>query len=1563
MLSVSRSLIQALFMTLVFGFWQWSVECRGTVWNDMYKENGLLLGSSSQLQCLPTARAADGSEVILNKCPELLGTKCLPIISRLGPQLTHLALDRVGGIMDEDMLHVWKHCTNLRGLSLKETRITDILLTAMTESIASSGSSAWTTESTTAARLPLTHLNVVGTGVSDEGLVSVIRASRDTLSSISAYATEFAYEFLFAFVEDSPTTEIQVGLSELHLEMSELKLKEQTDCRPTKRTFTPNTVLTSISFTGLSAVVDGGFDELFQYATELSSIRLEGCGLSDEPLLILAENYRKRMEVQRLGVSQAWYNHDIGNKRFERSQKKGRRKGNPPVTPPPKFYTSGKVVGGLKVLWLKDCPEIGNRGVRAIVRSCVGLERLGLIGESYVSLRVFRGPWACLNLVDLDISGMNVRFKEPIELMDEEIFEEELCEIVRFPISPVKNFNRRLDFDYHGTYDFISRPSYEFEDDGVWEEDFGEGDLEEEDSRVEDFIEDAEYLFDSDDDDDLYDIDFGDEVGRHVRFKFPPLGLRNQTAHRTTLREFYKRLGQLSHLRKLNMSNSDYRIRIHDGLHFVLPSLRNSLEEWNITRYSEYQFHNHELAWIGRNFGYVIGFPDYEEGPEYLNMMVAQSDGDGDPEKHRIGKLRSLTVSDYTTGCLTTDVIAWFEDQGIALCYQDEDDSDAESEGCRMCVGTAMGTAMVTEIGSVDHPTGAEESHAVRVTSLFSLLPFTMAKKKKSSKKRSSKGTTTHGSILPPQQETSSHSTTTPSEAPAKTTTLTRFAIPEILSRIILFLELKDIFSASQVSCIFHNVCAPELWKVIRLDGRKADYFRNDHKGFRMGLIRNGHFVKELRLTHTSIEVDGMKIIAENCTRLRVLDLTGTSISLEVLEVLLHSDPYDTSPETAKKSKQQRHSGGNGGGDVGGDEEDIDVESGIEGRMWKYREMAAAANNGNSVPYSSTGSVSPSLFRPGGVSAPRACDTKVRGNPKAAREQFPYFLEVLILNKCPELLGTTCLPIISRLGPQLTHLALDCVKKVKDEDMLHVWRHCINLRGLSLNETWISDILLVAMTESMNASPGPSTAHNSTTPGFSSASTVQRVSRLPLTYLDVLDTDVSDMGLVSMIRASRDTLTSITTHTGELAYKVIFALVEEPLTAEVQVDQFDLDLEEEADHGPIKRTFITNTVLTFINFTGLPGEFEGAFEQLFRYATELSTICLEACLLSDESLLILAENYRKRMERQGLGVPNAWYQHELGNKRFEGSEKQDQLKGKGPLTPPPRFYAGGKVVGGLKVLWLQDCYEVGNKGIRAIVRSCIGLERLGLIGYSWVSLRVFRGPWACLDLEDLDISELSVRFKVPIESLGEEIIDEELCETERFPITPVKDFNTKLDFDKDGTYDFISKPSREDTNQYWDNESELEEGYEYENLIEDISLDVDTGASDGRPSRLKYPPPGRRNQTAHRTTLREFYRKLGQLKHLRKLNMSDSDYRIRLHDGLHLALPGLRNSLEEWNITRYPEYRLHHHELAWIGKHFGYGFKYPNSEEGLEHQRMAIWKFKTDQNPDKYRLGKLKTLV
>ncbi|KAK3806649.1 MAG: hypothetical protein J3Q66DRAFT_421332 [Benniella sp.] len=482
--------------------------------------------------------------------------------------------------MDEDMLHLWRHCTNLQGLSLKETEVTDILLAAVMESMTTSSGS----------RLPLIHLNVADTDISDNCLESVIRTSRDTLTSLTAYSNHFYgidCETLHALVEDSRKVRVQSG----HL-------------------------------SGLSGgFFENVFEELFQYATELSTIRLESCEFLEGALLVLAENYR------------------------------------------------GKVVGGLKVLWLKDCSEIG---IRAIVRFCVGLERLGLSGDSRVSLRIFRGPWACLDLVELDISEVNVGFRGPGGMMDmnEEVGEDEYAEARRFPIAPLKDFNTRLDFGSDGNYDYISRPSgevvFEHDDEGIREESLWEKDL----------IEDG-YFFNNMYDDDHYDSDFsnGDEGGKHDIPKSPPSGLRNQIAHRTTLQEFYKRQGQLKHLRKLNMSNSDYRIRIHDGLYLVLPGLRNSLEEWNMTRYLEYRLHHDELAWIGKHFGYGFRFPNSEEGLEYQGMMIAKFNADGNPDKHRIGRLKLLTVSKYAiAGCLTADVDEWLGDQGITVCYQDEDD-------------------------------------------------------------------------------------------------------------------------------------------------------------------------------------------------------------------------------------------------------------------------------------------------------------------------------------------------------------------------------------------------------------------------------------------------------------------------------------------------------------------------------------------------------------------------------------------------------------------------------------------------------------------------------------------------------------------------------------------------------------------------------------------------------------------------------------------------------------------------------------------------------------------------
>ncbi|KAF9363236.1 hypothetical protein BGX34_004584 [Mortierella sp. NVP85] len=201
-------------------------------------------------------------------------------------------------------------------------------------------------------------------------------------------------------------------------------------------------------------------------------------------------------------------------------------------------------------------------------------------------------------------------------------------------------------------------------------------------------------------------------------------------------------------------------------------------------------------------------------------------------------------------------------------------------------------------------------------------------------------------------------------------------------------------------------------------------------RAFGWGLVRYGLFVEEIRLVRTDLKAKDMKLIAENCTRLKVLDLTRTRVHAEALKALIHGDPYDTLPGSAKRSKQLRRLEGDEGGNVGGDEEDIGVEFGIEGKMWKYRRMTAAANNGYSGPYpSAAGPVSPSLVIPSSVSSLRPTHgAKFRESLKASRRQPPCFVEELILNKYPGLLGTTCLLIISRLASKSDWMSLEGAK-------------------------------------------------------------------------------------------------------------------------------------------------------------------------------------------------------------------------------------------------------------------------------------------------------------------------------------------------------------------------------------------------------------------------------------------------------------------------------------------------------------------------------------------------------
>ncbi|KAG0236375.1 hypothetical protein BGX31_003975 [Mortierella sp. GBA43] len=557
-----------------------------------------------------------------------------------------------------------------------------------------------------------------------------------------------------------------------------------------------------------------------------------------------------------------------------------------------------------------------------------------------------------------------------------------------------------------------------------------------------------------------------------------------------------------------------------------------------------------------------------------------------------------------------------------------------------------------------------------------------------------------------------------------------------------------------------------------------------------------------------------------------------------------------------------------------------------------------------------------------------------------AKPPFPYFLEEVRLNYCNNLSGSS-LAVISLLGPQLKSLSMDAVSDIGNDEVAKLLSHCTNVRSLSLKDTNITDQLLQLLAKAMDTHSTPSNQ------GL--------ITIAPLKSLEIPGTEISDDGLVPLIRAIKGDLeTFVIGDNYDITSETLFALVEDcQTTAGTQLGKATGNLgEQESEPAQLsKRIFVPNTVLTTIMFAGDFGIGDDGFTTLFQYATELKIIKLERCELEDEPLLALAETNRKRIENQGLGIPKAWYNHDLGDKRFELQSKSKKGRRKNK-QPAPKFYTGGKVI--------------TNRGIRAIVRSCVKLEHLELVECSIVTMRVFRGPWVCNDIQSLNIS--GIRLRIPME-LEFELVDEELCEIERFRIEPIKNFKKGLDFHADGTYDFLAAPiiddpefevdedfyrimsanwghgyneddeDDEDFENLWNDEDDWEGNLSDDDDDEDDEDDYDDYDSlDGRPYILGYPPRRYRNQTAHRMTMREFYTKLGQFKKLRSLDMSDADYRIRLHDGLHLALPGLRQSLQWWDITRHPKYRVEDDELIWIGKHFGYGSNYsdPYDEDQWE---------------------------
>ncbi|KAF9431588.1 hypothetical protein BGZ76_000095 [Entomortierella beljakovae] len=758
-------------------------------------------------------------------------------------------------------------------------------------------------------------------------------------------------------------------------------------------------------------------------------------------------------------------------------------------------------------------------------------------------------------------------------------------------------------------------------------------------------------------------------------------------------------------------------------------------------------------------------------------------------------------------------------------------------------------------------------------------------------------------------------------------------------------------------------------------------------KGFRMGFIRYGRYIDTIHLSCFSFLDGDMELIGENCTQLRRLDLSGTNITAETLKVLIHSDPYNTLPASSKKRKrksslsyQNKRINGNDGdheSDEGHVEESVDVNA----VMANYRALTETEtepdtdhhHNYESVgPEQSTATESeqeqqrqhqptgpifqprrssrvatqrkPQLLPPATIPPHRRAGTTRPAKFKGTKTQFPYFLEELILNRCNELSGKSCLAVISLLGPQLKSLSLNHIVELNDNDLIAMMKHCPNLEKISLKGTEISDKFLWAIS------------------GMGDNELQER----KLTKLNVDMTRVTHIGLGPVISSNVDKLISFSSEHQYITDEVLYAFVERP---EVALPYFRKLKDNAATKAPsTNRIFTSNTVLTGINLCYCSGKLDKGLKALFEFATELMSIKLEGCQVTEQSLLELASTNRKRMIRLGYGVPKAWHDHEsrmsaspreknktkpntngIVKDDGKGKKKASQKKASQKNTieeatelttttttantkSTTKIYTNGYFPGGLQQLVLKNCNGVNNKSLRHIVRSCVNLEELNIADCNNVTIEIFNGPWSCLAIKNLNVSGIRLE--------GSLDVMEELDEKRRFPTSIPEDYIGLNEFNKHGYYENIVQNEENDEDS-------------------DTELDMDVDSDDVEPVLPKI-----LNTADQRRTLREFYTKLGQFTQLIQLNTAYGNYRIRVEDGLDLALPGLQQNLLVWNLARPIGYEFGSEEMKWFGKNFGFGFDFVEDGKDYEQQKNEIKIFNDRPKEAKIsRVSKLRSLM
>ncbi|KAG0333273.1 hypothetical protein BG000_009308 [Podila horticola] len=726
----------------------------------------------------------------------------------------------------------------------------------------------------------------------------------------------------------------------------------------------------------------------------------------------------------------------------------------------------------------------------------------------------------------------------------------------------------------------------------------------------------------------------------------------------------------------------------------------------------------------------------------------------------------------------------------------------------------------------------------------------------------------------------------------------TPIEVPELFARIADHLDRHTLVQMIQVCRKFHQVCIPLLWHTVHLQEPDEDDEEDvpdcpweGDKGFRMGFLRHGRWIEHLHLVGLLIQDGDLELIAENCTRLKSLDLTGTNVTAETLQVLIHSDPYKTDPESAKKRKRGEDTGGDGDNE----ESEDDIDDDLNSRMDKYRRKSITETETEQEPdsqYESVG-LDPSSSDQGGddenasgpvvrpsSSSSRAYDRipvhRLSGTTRAAKfkgtsTRFPFQLEIFVLNKCSQLTGNKALRVLQRLGPQLQRLSLDHVVDLDDQSLIEMMPHCPNLKFLSLRGCDVTDRFLVQLAENTTDNTGKGA-----------------IEELKLDMAQITGT-----GLVTLAKGCKS-------HLAALSSRDNLGMTDEVLYAFIQ--ESNVHTRESATKLKL-RTFMNNSVLTKINLSQSADITDTALQALFRHATELQEILLDGTKVQDESLIVLAENYVHRLKRLGLGVPTSWAQHEqamvLSSSLSSSSLSKDALV---------RDISAHFVPGGLHLLSLSGCDHITNRGLRALGRACVGLRSLSISNCPNLSLELFSGPWTSYALRVLHMQDMVLTAD------GAEAKEEEK-ERARFPLQleplPQEDGGAK-------PADLIAWPVTK-------THGELQfEAFGF--------APSGSGSSSSSRRRAQKKKP---NSSDQRAVLRAFYTVLGRCRNLELLDMCNMGFRIRVRDGLDLVLPALQQNLKEWHLACHrPQMVLPAAELAWIGKHFGSGADFFQGDQG-----------------------------